>query len=169
MTLCSLRFDGFAFEVNPEKLEVEHNRVVSSYVSGLGVEIVERVSEGIGTVKGEGEFAGVNCIHQFEELERLYKDRKKGLLTLPGMKPFYACFSSLSMFADSTPEVLRYKFEFLREEGKSPVKKVHIAKEGESLFEISHLYSIDLLRLAELNPHLRRADEINRGEKVNLC
>ena len=166
MTLWNLRFAGFEWGVNPQKIYVDQKRIISGYTTASSGEAIENVCEGAFAVSGEGEFAGSDCVYRYELLKKIFGNKKRGLLTLPGMKPFYAYFTSLSLQGDDTPEVLRYKFEFIRDTKKSRGKRFHICKEGESLFEIANLYNADLTGMVKLNPHLKRADGLK--ERVAL-
>lgn len=169
MTLCNLRFAGFMWQVNPYKLYVDRKRLTTRYTTLGSGEVIGNICEGIDTVSGEGEFAGSDCIARYEKLEKLYRENRRGLLTLPGMKPFYAYFTELSMLGDDTPSVVRYKFGFVRDSKENFSRKYHICKEDESLFEIADLYGTDLMKLVKLNPRLSRADGLKEGEKVALC
>src|SRR6185437_3631522 len=46
--------------------------------------------------------------------------------------------------------------------------KIHIARAGETLWDIAQKYNIPLERLQELNSNLGEADELKRGEKVRV-
>lgn len=169
MTLWNLRFGDFEWQTNPVELCLENKRTLSSYTTDKDTQAAEGVFDEVSKIKGNGEFVGQDCFLRFEALENLYKTKKYGLLTPPGMKPFYAWFTALSLEGDEKPSVLRYSFEFLRASQEKADKKVHTAKGKETLFDIAHTYSVDLMSLVKLNPNLRRADEIDEGEQVFLC
>ena len=165
----NLRFAGFEWKVNPAKINIDSKCVLSEYTSPDCAEVIGNIREGALKVSGEGEFVGMNCIYDYEALQELFRNKKRGLLTLPGMKPFYAYFTALSVSGDETPEVLRYKFEFVRDTKKSGKKKFHICKEGESLFDVADMYNVALMSLVKLNPQLKSADGLKKGERVALC
>ena len=169
MILSNLRFAGFQWRRNPLSIYADQKRILSGYTTCGESETVQRVCEDVSHIKGEGELTGSDCIEQYEELERLFKKCRKGILTLPGMKPFEAYFTKLSVKGDPAPDKLCYEFEFVRDRrGKGKEKRYHICKEGETLFDISYDYSVDRDNLARLNPQLCRADALKKGQRVRV-
>ena len=131
---------------------------------------MQNVTEDFSVVSGEGELVGEDCTEQYKAIEKLFERNRAGVLTLPGMKPFFAYFTGLSVQGSEAKGVLRYKFEFTRDRaGRKDTERFHICKEGESLFDIAYEYETHVEKLAALNPQLKRPDNLKEGERVRVC
>ena len=171
MVLATLRFRGYSLKYNPIKLEIKNCFEKCSYKlpeRGTKVVNVRRVPV---VCTGVGEFCGEDCIEQYRELENLFNEGRKGVLALPGMRPYEAWFTSLEFVGDDTKDVLTYRFEFTQADTDSQMHsgEIHICKEGETLYDIAYEYGVRVENLVKLNPYIRRPDELKAGEQVRLC
>ena len=92
-------------------------------------------------------------------------------MTLPGFPPINAFFSRLVLKGEPKPDVLDYEFEFIEvqdeyleiasldESGKSGGKNIRkVIPNGETLWDLSYKYGINVDKLVSLNPQIRRPD-----------
>lgn len=172
MILSLMRFAGFTWEHNP--LEINISQENKSNTINLGP-FGERKLEGsrkCTVIKGKGELIGENCVEVYEALSALFKEKKSGILTIPGLPPIRAQFSEFNAQASTLPDVITYSFTFTECESSESyiVKKgKYLAKEGENLFDISDSEGVPLDTLVKLNPHIRYIDDLREGEEVLLC
>lgn len=170
MELAIMRFKGRTFRCNPLSLEILCGRNTASYKVPFSGEIHRDMGLGCRVIKGEGELEGKDCIEQYAQLSALQREGDEGILSLPIMEPVKAVFTGLKALAQVTPDKITYSFEFT--EVKSPEKKtgkVHLVKSGETLFDIAFDFSVSVDRLVELNPQVKRPDELKEGEEIRLC
>lgn len=171
MILATMSFRGYKWQFNPVKLEIINSTRKHGYTVPMHRTCIETLSKNPVVYKGEGELFGEDCITKYRELEKLFLEGRKGVLSLPDMPSVYAWFTGLSLVGDTTENLLKYKFEFTEADtskGKN-TEQFHICKEGETLYDIAFDYGIKVERLVSLNPSVRRPDELTAGEKVMLC
>lgn len=172
MILATMRFASFEWKINPTSLQVSHDLEIESGVIPRKGQRVLSTSRKVSLCKGEGEFVGSDCIERYRMLEQLCLRKEKGILTLPGQMPFEAYFTHLSLVCGTENDVVRYRFEFCRDMTKTNEnnsQKVHICKEGESLYDISYREGVPVETLLVLNPQVRWISSMRAGEQVKLC
>lgn len=168
-----VRFKGYSLEHNPEKLSITSQKNLSRQ-NVLGAKSVvgetgdnERVVTGVGKIHGE------NCIYRFMKLFRLKEQSGSGILSLPGIKPFYAFFVSLEFAADPTPELITYKFVFredcARQSKLAIPERYYTTEQNEDLWDVSYKFNVPVETLAALNPEIKRANDVSEGTRVRLC
>lgn len=108
-----LRFKGYSFNYNPNTITVKQERRVVVHCSPLCKSIVQDVGVMPLVVTGEGELFGENVMLQFERLSATFASLNEGLLCLPDMAPFTACFCDLTVVRKPTPNLLKYSFRFM--------------------------------------------------------
>ena len=171
MVLALMRFAGFEWEHNPLKIQLQNKRVECSQVLPFYGTQVADLCDDVRVISGSGELVGEDCLEQYDELLKLYRDGRKGVLTIPGLQPVYAYFSRLCAVAQTIPDVLCYEFEFTEidslEDGEEA--KVYISRSGETLFDIAAETGVSVGVLVKLNPDIRRPDEVKSGREVKLC
>lgn len=167
-----IRFAGFVFEHNPETLKITAGSTLASAdvlgssraLSHSGVK--NRV------ISGEGFITGEDCLFRFSRMLRLLSREESCLLCLPDIRPFFAFFRSLRLSCDPTPNLVRYYFEFEEDalKGKKPRKpnRFFISR-GEDLWDISRIFNLSVEELVNLNPQIKRPNEIEIGEAVRIC
>lgn len=170
MIISNMRFDSFEWDNNPLNISISYSRRMTYQNFYRGCYVCEAGSD-LKVIKGKGEFAGKGCIKQYETLCRLFEKGRKGLLTLPFAQPFFAYFAEFAVEGDVTPDLIKYTFEFIEAESSEGKDKaaVHIVAEGETLFDIGYVYGVSVEKLVELNPFVKRPDELTVGEEVRLC
>ncbi len=170
MELAVMRFKGKTFRCNPLSLEIKSVRATSDYKGVEGTQFVGDMGLDCRIIKGEGELEGKDCIEQYASLFSLQSEGGEGVLSLPVMEPVKAVFKSLKALAQVTPDRITYSFEFLETKSKAqPLQKIHIVKEGETLFDIAFDFGVSVDRLVKLNPYVKRPDELKEGEEILLC
>lgn len=171
MILATMRFAGYEWLHNPVSLVITNG--LSQNRHSLYEENVQVSAQRLDlkVYSGKGELAGGDCIEQYKKLEKLFLSGKKGVLTIPGMEPVYASFSKLEAVGTDTPDLLSYTFEFVQELSaeKSTYPCECECKAFQTLYDIAYEWDIPLERLVELNPQIRRPDELKEGERVRLC
>lgn len=166
-----MRYKGFTVSLNPTTLKIEcENETVLQTLPFKG-QRCDEIGTKCRTVKGEGELWGENCLQRYAELYALYKQKGSGVLSLPLAEPMYALFTKLSLKADTAPDKIIYSFEFKEEKTEDTdfICSVHRVKEGEGLFDIAYFYNVPVEKLVELNPQIKRPDELTKGEEIKLC
>lgn len=171
MVLATMSFGNYEWKINPFKIEVVSGVQKNSLSFPFGNAKVQSVCKKSTVYRGTGEFSGSDCLLQYRELEKLFERGRKEILCVPDMPAVYAWFTSLSLVGDATEDLLRYSFEFVQAEASfgAGMQKYHICKEGETLYDIAFDYGTEMEKLAQLNPCIRRPDELAKGEKVWLC
>ena len=172
MKLATMRFKGVTFACNPLSLEISDEADVTKQLFSQIGEKIGTISPKLRKVKGRGELRGSECIEQYANLRMLQREKGAGLLSLPGIKPFYAIFTKLTGSADVTPDTVFFEFEFLEKASfseKPKEKKYHRVTEGETLFDIAYDCKVKVDTLVLLNPQIRRPDELESGELVRIC
>ena len=170
MILSTLRFAGYCWPHNPTKIYVDQKLVTDVETTFSEGERVVSAASGIKKVSGEGELVGKECIKEYKALEKLFESRRKGVLCLPGFEPFLAYFTKLTVRGESTPDVLFYTFEFVRDTvdiGVAPL--YHTCKKGETLYDIAYDKGCDVDTLVRHNPSLRFPDELTEGMLLRIC
>lgn len=172
MILSKMRFKGYAWLHNPKTLKLENGaKLREDYLFQKCCMITEESSKPT-VVKGTGQLYGEDCLKQYAELLKLQAKGGSGILSLPETRPFYAFFKSISLDCDPTPDLITYSFEFVEDMSKRPLgdtQYYHKVLEGETLWDISFNYDVPIERLVELNPQLKRTDELLSGEQVRVC
>lgn len=172
MILATMRFGGYEWEHNPLSLRIEHRRNVSHCILPQSCERILDLGLGCNVISGKGELIGSDCIKKYEQLKKLFQSGKKGVLSVPGVSPIYACFTKLSAEGETAPDLITYTFEFTQTDSDNDSEKrreVYICNEGETLYDIAHECKIPLDKLVALNPQIRRPDELCDKEQVRLC
>ncbi|MCR5652878.1 MAG: LysM peptidoglycan-binding domain-containing protein [Ruminococcus sp.] len=168
-----IRFKGYEFEHNPETLRITTQKNISQQNVIGAKSVVSEIGDNSRTIIGEGKIHGENCIYKYIKLFKLKEQSGSGVLSLPGIKPFYAFFQSLEFSADPTPELITYKFVFRENSSKNRnslvPEKYYTVQNGEDLWDISYKFNVPIETLTELNPDIKRANEIEEGRVVKIC
>lgn len=172
MKLELMRYKGFTFLCNPLSLQITDEGDFIKQEFPFYGEKLSNSCHKLRRIKGKGELRGKDCLEQYANLRALQKDKNAGVLSLPGMMPFSAYFVSLTVSADVTPDTVFYEFEFSEKssfEDKNRETDYHTAAEEETLFDIAQICKTDVDTLVRLNPHIKRPDELEKGERVRIC
>lgn len=172
MKLCPMRFAGYTWHHNPKSLKVSNGKKVVVLSAPYGTDVLQNFGEKPLTISGVGELYGEDCLEQYEKLRHVYEMGKSDVLCLPRLAPMYACFDSLTLDAQPSANVLTYSFSFTQVKKKSNVcncEQSVEAKDGESLWDISYFYCVDIDTLIALNPQIMFLNDLRQGEVVHLC
>lgn len=169
----NIRFKGYVLEHNPETLVISSRKNLSDQKTVGAKNIIRETGDNSRVVTGEGKIHGADCIYKFMKLFKLKEESDSAVLSIPGVKPFYAFFSSLEFSADPTPELISYKFVFREdcsEHGTMLIpEKYYAAAEGKDLWDIAYKFDVPVETLIELNPDIMRANELEEGCMVKIC
>ncbi|MCH5299569.1 MAG: LysM peptidoglycan-binding domain-containing protein [Ruminococcus sp.] len=172
MKLAVMRYKGYAWEHNPQTLKICSHRSLSEQGVAGGSSVVRDFGERSRVITGSGRIAGDDCISKFAQLVALQNQSDSGILLLPDVAPFYAFFRSIELDCDPTPELITYKFEFVEDLSRARTegeKSYHTVSKDETLWDISYRYGVEIERLAELNPEVKRVDELAAESRVRVC
>lgn len=167
-----MRFGGSAWLVNPETVQIESKRKLSSHTLPFYKTFCGDLGAWYREIKGEGIIYGEDCVNRYAQMFLLQQTGSVGVLSLPGLKPFYAVFSYLKAVASSKPDEIRYEFRFSEIQPLSEnevLPACHVVKADENLFDIAHIYGVSVDVLVEKNPLLKRPDGLCEGDRVMLC
>lgn len=171
MNVSTLKFKALSLRYNPQSFSVTASRSLFRRTApGLG-EIIGETAVLARRVQGEGEFFGQDAFTQYLQLQQVFSDPGEGLLQLPGLSPFPAFFTALSLTGRAGVQSLSYSFEFCEKPQfqipDSPVSspQYHTAREGETLWDIAAQHSLGVADLVSLGA---QQAPFQGGEKVRL-
>ena len=91
---------------------------------------------------------------------------------MPQIPPFLAIFKSLYLVGETTPNVVRYSFEFWectdQKAKNTSFFNYRTVSENETLWDISYLYNVKIENLLNLNKNIKNPNDLAVGEKVRL-
>lgn len=157
MTGLKLTFKTLTLWYNPETFTITASRsLFRRSAPGLG-EIVGETSVLAREVRGQGELFGDDAFERYVRLYREFLSGGEGLLQLPGLSPFPAFFTSLSLTGRAGSNSLSYAFAFcekpkLHESAECETSaEFGFLQEGDSLWDIAARYSMSVEQLQALN------------------
>ncbi|MDP4119456.1 MAG: LysM domain-containing protein [Bacillota bacterium] len=173
MNLASMRFCGYTWRYNPKTIKISDGKNLAEINLPNGISVLQDFGQKDRVITGEGELFGDDAFIQYNILRKLYEEKRTGILSIPNTNPFVAVFSGLSVIGVPAPNLVQYSFTF-REDMKTSFQEesekiVHIATDGETLFTIANKYETTVEKLLQLNPNIRRPNEIVVGESVTIC
>ncbi len=166
-----MSFKNFIFPVNPTVIRIAQKNNVTSVKVPFGKDIVSNLGSQLRIITGEGEFFGIDCTDQFEQLKKTASDGG-GMLYLPSQKPVFAILESLEMKCSDIDNVIAYSFRFAETSPADTfINDFSVYGNGtDCLWDFSWNYHIDIDSLVSLNPHIKRPDiPVGVREKVRLC
>ena len=173
MKNAPMRFDGLSLRHNPATLTVSGRNYVREYASPCCEADSDSLYREPARISGEGEFSGADCLDQYLALKEKQLSQTPGKLVLPGMNPMYAVLKELSLTAKPVNSVISYRFTFVQaqspRENTKGTASPHIARKGESLWDIAYANDVPIDRLVALNPQIPYINRLSKGERVNLC
>lgn len=172
MEISPMRFKSHTWNYNPEKIKILSQKEVVESIVPLDDNITESLGRNARVVTGEGCVFGENCFEEYYSIWDVFRDNTPGVLSIPEFAVMNAYFTSLSVIGEATDNLIRYSFTFTEvmdtTREKSP-KTVHIASDGESLWDIAYKYDITVEMLLELNPELKHPFDVTEGLEVSIC
>lgn len=172
MKLCPMRFCGYTWHHNPKSLQIASGKKVVRLQIPYENDVLQNFGEKPVVISGTGELYGDDCLEQYKALEKEYEKGKSGVLCLPILSPFYACFESLKMISQPSASVLTYSFSFVQIRKRQTLKhfeKSVEVKENETLWDIAYESDMDIEELVLLNPDIMFINDLKSVEEVHLC
>lgn len=172
MRLTPMRFSGYTWHHNPKSLKIEFQQRIETTRPPYESSNSSNFGERLRVVRGEGELYGEDCMEQFYRLKKLYERAEPGILAIPDSVCMKAYFSRLKQLMEPKNNVLSYSFEFTqtKNENEKGQRMYYVTQsEGENLFDISYRFGVDIDTLVKKNPRVRVIDEIEEGERIELC
>lgn len=175
MNLAPMSFKDYVWPRNPETVTVSRLKNVGSFrIPGAG-NALQDLGGGSRAVSGRGVFAGETCREDFEKLAAAFSEEGAGQLLLPGIAPFPALFSSLTMKGDARPDCIGYEFAFL-EDGTAPEhesvvseRKTRVCSAEDTLFGIAAESGVSVDALLALNPEIQWPNAPGEGAEVVIA
>lgn len=168
-----MKYKDYIWHHNPKELHVSTLKNLKETIIPFNGSVFQNFGREKRIVKGTGEFFGEDCIEQFDELFKLFKNKSSGFLSIPNMSPFLAEFKSLEMNIQTKPNVISYSFEFWEDMSKifeddSIFNSTHEVKEGETLWDIAYIYDVSVEYLLNLNKDIKNPNNLSVGKVVKL-
>lgn len=167
-----MRFKNLTWNYNPHSIKITSKKSMFQGKIPDGDNILKSYGRDCIVIIGEGCFYGENAFDKYRELWKLFKENKAGILSVPEFVVVKAYFSSLEIIGEATDNLINYKFTFIEDINSDREKyKVtrHIAKDGESLWDVSYNYDISVEELLSLNPTLKHPFDLLPEFEVKLC
>ena len=169
---AKMRYKGHTWEHNPKSLKVTLSDNISEQKLTGSRDVIRHTGTGARKISGEGQLCGDDCLHRFSQLLTLQSDSRSGILSIPDTKPFFAYFTGIKLLCEPSPKVITYAFEFVEDTLRGFIggeKQYHITALGETLWDISYIYDTAIETLVNLNPDIKRVDELSEGSVVRVC
>lgn len=172
MTPANMRYKGYVWSHNPKTLKITTMQNLSEQSVMQGRARIQDFGLKSRVITGSGNLYGEDCLEQYGELIKLHNQGGSGILSLPDTPPFYAYFKSVELACDPTPKLITYNFEFVEDlwgKKENPGSFYHTVGDGETLWDISYMYSVPVETLVDLNPQIMRLDELPVESRVKIC
>ncbi|HHZ05468.1 MAG TPA: LysM peptidoglycan-binding domain-containing protein [Clostridiales bacterium] len=171
--MASMRYKGYTLHHNPQTVTVTNAKDIKKHTLPYLCGMVEDFARQPQVISGEGVLYGDDCYEQFKMLLTLQKECTCGVLSMINLEPIYAMFTSLTQINEPVDNILRYKFTFTESTLDKPAvnltdSRYYTVSDGETLWDIGYKVNIPVEKLLELNPIIRRCDDINVGDMVVL-
>lgn len=165
-----MKFCGYRWLHNPREIVFETDKRLRESLAHDGGSVLQQTGRRAMVITGEGELFGEDCIAQFQRLLKLFRRGGCGVLAIEGIKPVYAVFESLRLVGTPRRDVLTYRFVFREVTARSGGRPTELTVgQGDTLWDISYRFGIDIDTLVRLNPQVMRPDVLREGEVVRLC
>lgn len=112
MENAKLKFCGISLRCNPHTITIKQERKITNNFAIFNGEKSQDFGICLKRINGEGFLFGTDVYKQYEILQELLS-KGEGMLFIPGFKPFWAKFTSLSISAFPMPNMISYSFSFL--------------------------------------------------------
>lgn len=172
MKLAPMRFSSFTWHHNPKSIKIELQKDVNALCSPYQKHFSNSIGEHLKKVYGVCELYGEDCLEQYRSIEKVYKLKKEGILSIPKTACFYARFEKLKLLGEAKENVLTYEFlftEIQNEKTKPDTDIVHTVSGSETLWDIAYMYDTDIDSIVRLNPQIRYIDDLFGIDEVKVC
>lgn len=167
-----MRFDGVFLSHDPKTLKISVQNDVNTQRLLTGLSLTLDTLEGVRAISGTGELFGERCTEDFKKLKDAYTKRRAAVLAVPYMGASRAVLSKLEFTGGSKAGFMgvEFRFELVHGASHAAIKRapVHIAEEGEDMWDIAYREGVSIEELVRLNPHIRYINELDEGERVKL-
>lgn len=167
--LMQMRYRDYIWPHNPEALKIGRTKLTGNFRVPHAGGVVQDLGCAGRTVTGSGRFIGEDCLAEFGRLSHRFAQEGSGLLCLPGAKPFFAVFRSLSMTGTAGPDCVRYEFEFQEDGSVKATESVvadcrsYTCKGGETLWQVAVSFGTDVDTLLAVNPEVEWPNDLPAG------
>ncbi len=168
--LMGMSFKDFIWPDNPVSLTVSGGRNVrETEIPYAGTRTVDMGAKKR-RVTGEGYFTGETCWKLWNSLYAAYAQGGPGALRLPGQEPFLAVLDSLKLMGAAGKNLVKYAFSFTEFRSGEEYKGagLHLASEGESLWDYAWRYGRTVEELTAANPDIADIACLRVGEEVRV-
>lgn len=171
MRLVPMKFKDYEWKHNPREISFECKKNINELKAPYLSAYIQNMGRQNMIIRGEGELVGSDCLEQFGKLFELFRQGGYGVLAIPKTEPIFAVFEEIKIIGDPKPDLLIYSFVFREVMTEKQVtrpdkyKTVH----GENLWDVSYKFGIPIDKIVELNPDIKRPDEVHLGYEVRLC
>ncbi|MGN0551080.1 MAG: LysM peptidoglycan-binding domain-containing protein [Acutalibacteraceae bacterium] len=167
-----IRFSGYEFPYNPEKLKING--------SSLYTELSQKEEKGAllnkgmlsRKISGNGCFTGGNCIESYIRLAAFLNESDAGILSISGIAPIFARLTKLELTVPPRVDCVEYEFVFTEDlsayNTEYEAEVYHTVKTGENLWSIANIYKTTADRIYALNPQIKIVNEISAGERLRV-
>ena len=193
MILSPMRFKNFVWPHNPRVYSITYERKIAVHKIPFGRHYLQSLGQTRRVLKGEGEFVGEGAYDTFKALANVFYEETPGVLVHPVWMTTTAWFAGLELRQMPRRDYVAYSFEFweavsgtgsaklstrtVQETGgaageaeteESGQRQYHTVVRGDTLWELSRRYGVELSRIIELNPSIRNPNLIYPGQKVRI-
>lgn len=175
MNLTPMSYKDYVWPYNPETVKIERAKNIGNFKIPYSGSVLQNLGENGRAVSGSGRFTGSGCADEFKRLTSVFSLSGTGQLRLPGVSPFQAVFSSLTMKGEAKPDCIGYEFVFLEDSSSSAAEESRVndtescvCAEGETLWDIADTYGVSVDTLLALNPGIEWPGDLKAGQKVVL-
>ena len=189
MILSPMRFKNFVWPHNPRGYSITYERKSAVHKIPFGRHYLQSLGQTRRVLKGEGEFVGEGAYDKFKELATVFYEETPGTLVHPVWVTTTAWFAGLELRQEPRRDYVAYSFEFwevisdsttgLTAVAASPggaadstagtaQEEWHTVVKGDTLWELSLRYGVELSRLIDLNPDIRNPNLIYVGQRVRI-
>lgn len=173
MRMAVMRFGGLQLSHNPKSLKIVRKKKVNLIRSIDGEDRLSDIFDDVSKISGTAELFGSDCFVVYEKLLRLRFQNKSEILAIPKLGAMRAVLSDLTLLCEPKKDFLAVSFEFQavtdgRKAERIMPYKTYTAVSGESLWDIAYRFDTTVERLVELNPDIRKINELNNGKEVKI-
>lgn len=193
MILTPMRFKSFVWPHNPRVYSIGFERKLAVHKIPFGRHCLQSLGQTRRVLRGEGEFVGDRAYDTFKRLATVFYEEEPGVLVHPVWMTTAAWFASLELRQAPRRDYVAYSFEFWEtvggaEEARLSARPVdasggssggsgaeetgqgqyHTVVRGDTLWELSRRYGVELSRIIERNPSIRNPNLIYPGQRVRI-
>lgn len=170
MKLIKMSYKGFIFDANPESIEINLSKNISTKQFPFSISKSQEINIQPTIISGKGKFVGENARERAYLLEKVFKSNCSSYLFVPNASPIKAFFKALNMSYNSKENAVYYSFEFVEDvSGKKTDYNFGytFAKENENLYDVANRTGVEIDKLFEINDY-KDLFSLKAGDRVWL-